>query len=216
MDEHLSVGRSLDMLIKLVSSLICAHPTRNSNDGRVIACVFFPPLGHKVPLVAGWIVFSLIMFVPVLDIFFARKGTQALSTPGTMVEPIQVLAALVYLVQIPFTVVAIVVAYRLQAILTEEKGEPGALSSNTLLLQTILFGVLGLSWVGSLFLRGSEERIGNLAWYFSTGWAAVVVLLLALEQGCLYRICRRLGDLGVSPEEGPQDDIDDEHQPLIV
>ncbi|KAL4796129.1 hypothetical protein BDV19DRAFT_388548 [Aspergillus venezuelensis] len=65
----------------------------------------------------------------------------------------------------------------------------GSVSLGGLALQSIIFGVTGLSWIGRITLDGFEhEEEGILAWYAFLGWPVVDHLGFAIVQGVVFGV----------------------------
>jgi hypothetical protein len=117
---------------------------------------------------------------------------------------------------VPISTGLICVSPILQRKVTEDHGAPGALSTNTLLLQAILYPLLGISWIWRLPVSQENWQLSLpkalLRWYFLAGWSSVDSIAFAVVQAYLYWLCKRVERQGA--EESSPDDAD-ERQPLI-
>jgi hypothetical protein len=117
---------------------------------------------------------------------------------------------------VPISTGLICISPILQKKVTKIHGAPGALSTNTLLLQAILYPLLGISWVWRLPVSKENWQLplpnALLRWYFLAGWSSVDSIAFALVQAYLYWVCRQVSRQRAEeaiPEE------DDERRPLI-
>jgi hypothetical protein len=98
----------------------------------------------------------------------------------------------------------------------KKQGVPEGLSPNTLLLQAILFPLLGISWIWRLPISGETWELplpkALLKWYFTAGWSTVDALIFGSVQGYLYWVYKKAHKLSEAGERRPLlgDRIDEE------
>lgn len=107
------------------------------------------------------------------------------------------LGALLLWLVAPTVQVLGIVAQWVQARETRSRGETGALSVQGLVVQAVVFLLVGFSFVYRLALRGEPEDfdehfIVNLRdWYWLLGWATINNVIFGLGQGRLAWIASR-------------------------
>jgi hypothetical protein len=91
-----------------------------------------------------------------------------------------------------------ITAMRAQVRETESRGSAGALSVQSLVIQAVVFLLVGLPFAFGLELPAEaldEHFIVNVReWYWLVGWATINNVIFALAQGWLAWIVSRLGD----------------------
>lgn len=86
-----------------------------------------------------------------------------------------------------------VIALLSQALTTLQLASAESVDTNTLQSQSIVFAILGLTWLyrllyPSLFWQAERPSV-YWKWYLEIGWSAVNSLLWAIIQGVLWYIC---------------------------
>lgn len=97
----------------------------------------------------------------------------------------------------PLVQVLAIAAFRAQAHETRSRGSADSLSIRRLILQAVVFFLVGISFLFRLRLPSEldEHFIVNLrTWYSRVGWATTNIVVFALAQGMLAWIASRQGD----------------------
>jgi hypothetical protein len=99
---------------------------------------------------------------------------------------------------------------------TKDHGMPGALSTNTLLSQAVLYPLLGISWIWRLPVSQTDWQLPLMKalvhWYFLAGWSSVDSIAFAVVQAYLWWVCRQVKRQGAE-ESSPEGA--DERRPLL-
>jgi hypothetical protein len=179
---------------------------------RLGLSVYYPPKGPLKVVISSYGGALILLLVP-LFIFLWDSATGHVDYEGGVFAAF----AFYFACLVPISTGLIVISFHPQKKAIQAHGPSSTLNTKTLILQSILFPLLGISWLKQFPVSDGTWQLplpqALLRWYLSTGWSAVDSFVFAIVQGYLYWLQKQAEKSGDTEDDSGESD---EQRPLLA